>query len=808
MERYICIHGHFYQPPRENPWLEAVEPQDSASPYHDWNARITEECYAPNALSHILDEEGRTVEIVNNYARISFDFGPTLLAWLERNAHEVTTAILQADRESQTRYAGHGSAIAQAYTHMILPLASRRDKWTQVVWGVQDFAHRFGRLPEGMWLPETAVDLETLEILAAHGIRFTILAPHQAMRVRKIGTSRWEDVTGGKVDPTTAYLLHLPSGRTINLFFYHEPISHAVAFEGLLANGEEFARRLLSGFSAAKEGAQLVHIATDGETYGHHHRFGDMALAYALHTIESSGLARLTNYGEYLEKHPPEHEVEIFENTSWSCAHGVERWKSDCGCNTGMHPGWNQKWREPLREALDWLRDSLVTPFEVSAGELLRDPWKARDDYIHVLLNRSVEFVDSWLHNHAARPLSREEKVTVLKLLELQRHAMLMYTSDAWFFDDLSGIETIQVLRHAGRVLQLAQETLQKDLEPGFLERLEKAKSNIASYGDGRKIYEEFVRPAVVDLEKLVAHYAVSSLFESYPQQARVYCYIVDREDLRVFQAGEVRLAVGRVHVRSEITWESGQYSFGVLHFGDHNLNATVRRFQGEEAYEAMVEGIVGPFQRADFPEVIRCMDSHFQGKRYSLHSLFKEEQRRILERILEVTLAEAEASYRHIYEHYAPLMNFLHDLGIPLPREFQAAAEFVLNRSLRRALESEAFNPTEIHSILEEIRKRKVPLDTAPLALAAQQVIERMAEQFLEDPANLSLLQEFASAVELIHSLPFQVNLWRAQNLYYHALKTVYPGFRRKAVEGDTKAQVWIEQFTSLGRKLAVRVE
>jgi alpha-amylase/alpha-mannosidase (GH57 family) len=807
MERYICIHGHFYQPPRENPWLEAVEPQDDAYPYHDWNERVTEECYAPNALSRILDREGLIVEIVNNYARISFDFGPTLLAWMERSAPEVYAAILQADQESQRRFSGHGSAIAQAYTHMILPLANRRDKITQVVWGVRDFTRRFGRTPEGMWLPETAVDLETLEILAEQGIQFTILAPHQARRVRRIGASTWEEVREERVDPTTAYTLRLPSGRAIHLFFYHGPISRAVAFEGLLANGEEFARRLLGALSDAREGPQLVHIATDGETYGHHHRFGDMALAYALHTIESSGLARLTNYGEYLEKHPPEHEVEIFEGTSWSCAHGVERWRSDCGCRTGRHPGWNQGWRGPLREALDWLRDALSDPFAETAGQYLRDPWKARDDYIDVILDRSPESVDRWLGVHAARPLREEEKVRVLKLLELQRHAMLMYTSDAWFFDDLSGIETIQVLRHAGRVLQLAREALGKVLEPGFLEHLQKARSNVPSYGDGRRIYEELARPASVDLEKLVAHYAVSSLFETYPQQARVYAYMVDRQDFQVFQAGEVRLAVGRVQVKSEITWEKGVYRFGVLHFGDHNLDASVFPFEGEEVYRAVAGELVEAFQRADFPEVIRRLDRHFGGTHYSLNSLFKDEQRGILGRILETTLAEVEASYRHIYEHHAPLMNFLHDLGVPLPREFQAAAEFVLNRSLRRALESETLNLSEVQSLLEEIQKRGVHLDAAALAHAARQAVERVAGRFQETPHDPSLLQELASTVELMDTLPFEVNLWRVQNIYYRVLKSVYPQLREKAGLGDEAARAWVEQFASLGRKLSVRV-
>ncbi|MCA1724656.1 MAG: glycoside hydrolase, partial [Thermomicrobia bacterium] len=351
--RYVCIHGHFYQPPRENPWLEAIELQDSAYPYHDWNERITAECYAPNAASRILSGAGRIAQIVQNYARISFNFGPTLLAWMEAQAPDTYAAILDADRESRDRFSGHGAAMAQVYNHIILPLANRRDKWTQIHWGIADFTHRFGRAPEGMWLSETAVDLETLDILAEQGIAFTVLAPSQAGMVREIGAEEWEDVSGARIDPTRAYVQQLPSGRTIALFFYDGPISRGVAFEGLLDRGENLVNRLLGAFSDERDWPQLVHIATDGETYGHHHAHGDMALAYALHHIEAHDLAHLTIYGEYLERFPPTHEVQIIENTAWSCDHGVERWRSNCGCNTGGRPDWNQQWRGPLRAALD-----------------------------------------------------------------------------------------------------------------------------------------------------------------------------------------------------------------------------------------------------------------------------------------------------------------------------------------------------------------------------------------------------------------------------------------------------------------------
>ena len=490
MERYICIHGHFYQPPRENPWLETIEAQDTAYPYHDWNERITAECYEPNTESRILDGENLIVQIVNNFEKISFNFGPTLLSWLENKAPRVYESVLAADRASMKRFSGHGSALAQAYNHMILPLANRRDKETQILWGIADFERRFGRRPEGMWLPETAADLESLDLMAEQGIRFTVLSPYQADRTRQ-QAGRWRNVSGGGIDPTRAYMCPLPSGRRIHLFFYDGPISQAVAFEDLLAQGERLANRLVGAFSETRDWPQLVHIATDGETYGHHHRFGDMALAYALQFIEEQGVATLTNYGDYLEKNPADHFVEIHENSSWSCVHGVERWRRDCGCHTGGRAHWNQAWRAPLREALDWLRDEMSPKFEERCRQVLRDPWAARNDYIHVVLNRSSKNVAGFFDRNTLRELSDEEKTATLKLLELQRQAMLMYTSCGWFFDELSGIETVQVIRYAGRAIQLAQELFGNDIELHFLDRLEKAKSNIPERGDGRSVYEK-----------------------------------------------------------------------------------------------------------------------------------------------------------------------------------------------------------------------------------------------------------------------------------------------------------------------------
>ncbi len=758
--------------------------QDSAYPYHDWNERITRECYGPNAAARIIDAEGKIVKIANNYARISFNFGPTLLAWLEASEPEIYASILAADRESQNRFSGHGSAIAQTYNHMILPLANRRDKYTQVLWGVRDFEARFGRSPEGMWLPETAVDVETLDIMAELGLRFTVLAQHQARRVRPVGSSNWKDVSGGRVDPTTAYQVRLPSERTMNVFFYDGPVSRAIAFDGVLRRGEDFANRLASAFLDSRPWPQLVNTATDGETYGHHHRHGEMALAFALDYIESNGIARLTNYGEFLEKHPPTHEVVIADNTSWSCAHGVERWRSHCGCATGDKPGWTQEWRGPLREALDWLRDALAPEYEKMAGRLLKDPWMARDAYVSAVLNRSSTHVEEFLKEQASQKLDEEAGLAVLRLLELQRHLMLMYTSCGWFFGDVSRIETVQVLQYAGRAIQLAEQLFQRPLEDRFLKRLEAAKSNVPDYESGRTVYEKLVKPAKVDLEGVTAHYAVSSLFESYGDHTQVYCYRVDREDFQTFEAGKAKLAIGRVRVTSEITADSERISFGALHFGDHNINGGVRPLRGDQAYRDLVESMSDAFYRADFPEVIRLMDRHFGESTYSISSLFRDEQRKVLNQILTSTLASVDQTYDQLYQQNAPLMYFLGTLNVPLPKAFQSTAEIVLNTNLRRALSDVEPDVRRIRALLKDAEAFQIPLDGEGLGYALKETVDSVVGQLSEKPAELSDLRRV------------------------DVLQTAYPEFRNRAGSPDGDTKEWVDRFRGLGEKLGVRVE
>jgi alpha-amylase/alpha-mannosidase (GH57 family) len=816
VDRYICVHGHFYQPPRENPWLEVVERQDAAWPYHDWNERITAECYGPNTAARILDDDGRITGLVNNYARMSFNVGPTLLAWLEREDPETYRGILDADRDSAERFGGHGSAMAQVYNHVIMPLASPRDRETQVRWGIADFRARFGRDPEGMWLAEAAADVDTLEVLADHGLAFTVLSPFQAARVRAPGGD-WEDVGGGHVLPTRPYRVALPSGRRIAVFFYDGPISQAVAFEGLLSSGELFAKRLREGFHDG-DGPQLVNIATDGESYGHHHRHGEMALAHTLQLLDRADDVRLTNYGEYLELHPPTHEAEIVSPSSWSCAHGVERWRADCGCTTGGEPGWNQAWRAPLREALDWLRDELAPRFERAAAPLLRDPWVARDDYIELVLDRRPGTVDAFLRRHARRRLDAPQRIRVLSLLEMQRHALLMYTSCGWFFEELSRIETVQVLSYAARALQLAREHAGAgELYGGFRERLEPARSNLPQLHDGRTIFELQVEPAVTDLEKVAAHVAIAGLFRRDDGDRIIGCYDVERQEERVAEAGRSRMAFGCARVRSQITGDEADFEYGVVHLGDHNFSCGVKRSGDPDAFADMAAQLDEAFGTADVPELIRVLDEHFGGHAYSLRDLFKDEQARILGIVLDTTMADVEAAYRSIYRGRAPLLRFLAGLQTGIPAPLRSAAEVVINTELREVMSRDA-DPTRVRSLIEEAERLGLELDLDGLGHAVDETIRRTAETIAARLGDPEVFDRFGSdeeqffrrirqLVEVAGSLPLGADLGRAQHVAYRAVHGHRPALAERAAAGDAVARRWLEHLDAVARDLRIAI-
>ncbi|HUA93407.1 MAG TPA: DUF3536 domain-containing protein [Terracidiphilus sp.] len=822
-KRFVCIHGHFYQPPRENPWLETVETQDSAAPYHDWNERVCAECYATNGAARIVNGKNKIISIVNNYSRMSFNFGPTLMSWLKENAPRTYRMILDGERASRAHFRGHSSAIAQIYNHMILPLASKRDRVTQIRWGIADYQHHFGAPPEGMWLPETAADKASLELLAQHGIKFTILAPHQCKRIRPLkepdprsipaeavlpAPDTWIETPNASVDTTRPYLVRFASGASIAVFFYNGPASRAIAFEGLLNSGEDFAARLKGGFKDSAQ-PQLVHVATDGESYGHHHKYGDMALAYTLNLLDRDKTARLTNYASFLAQFPPEYECEIVDNTSWSCAHGVERWRSNCGCNGGK-AGWNQAWRGPLRRGLDELRDALVPLTEQEGARFFRDVWAARNNYIDVVLDRTPESIERFLSAHQSRALQGEDRIRALELMEMQRHAQLMYTSCGWFFDDISGIETVQIIAYAARVLQLALQLFNSQaasLEPAFLARLAEAKSNVPSAGDGAAIYKKCVRTLELHLEQVAAHYAISSVFTSFAEETELFCYRVRRISHEIYTSGRARLALGRAHIASAITGLQQAFSFAVLHFGDQNITAAVKAYLPDDArsFESFAAEAAEHVQRADFPEVIRLLDRFYGHADYSLTSLFGDEQRRIVQLLLNSTLWDVENSLATIYQDHASLLHYLSQAGLPKPPALALAATFATNAGLRRTLETDPIDQAQLRSYLSLAKADQVPLDTATLSYIADQRMKRAMIELQMSAGSLEILESALALAHILTELPFDLNLWQAQNLWYEIFRT--SGEALAAMPPEERLR-WDKDFADLGTCLAIATD
>lgn len=713
MKKYICVHGHFYQPPRENAWLEKIEYQDSATPYHDWNERITSECYGPNGVSRILNDEGRIVDIVNNYSRMSFNFGPTLLSWLEEQRPATYSRILEADRLSMNNFGGHGSAMAQVYNHIIMPLANRRDKETQVVWGLRDFEYRFKRKAEGMWLAETAVDTETLEVLAENGVKFTVLAPRQAKRYRPLDAEKeWTD----GIDTKCPYLCKLPSGKSIVLFFYDGDRSQAVAFKGLLKDGKEFANYLVDAFDERDEN-QLVNIATDGESYGHHHRYGDMALAYCIRYIETNKLATVCNYSQYLELCPPDREVEIHENSSWSCIHGVERWRTDCGCNAGSGINWNQKWRQPLRRALDDLRNTLTQVYIESMHPYHKDPWALRNAYIDIILERTPEKVNAFLNENFGE-LNDRERTHIMRLLEMQRHELLMFTSCGWFFDEISGIETIQILQYAARAIQLAESESDYEIEADFKNQLAAAQSNIDELGNGKDIYEKKVKPSSLTLTHIGMHYAVSSLFADDPDAITVFNYNCKSTEFRRIAQGGQRLAVGRTHVDSRVTLSQKDFSFVVLYMGQHHLVGMAFERIPLDEFTDFSNKVIAAFQNSNVSEVLELYQTFPEHRSFSFFDMYKDEQIKMLNRILENSLELAATSYQKINVRNYNLINVMKNAQLQPPRLLVHNLEMTLNNDLRNSFSRKEgrINVYKLKRIIKDIKRWNFKMDHTEL--------------------------------------------------------------------------------------------
>ena len=766
----LVIHGHFYQPPRENPWTEEVAAEPSAAPFHDWNERITAEAYRPNGWARVVDDRGRITDIVDNYAHLSFNVGPTLLSWLERHQPRVYERILEADRVG-------GGAIAQAYSHMILPLANERDVRTQVRWGLADFAQRFGRPAAGMWLPETAVNDDVLRVLVEEGVRFTILAPGQAQGVRPLDGDHdsWTNVSDGSIEVGRPHRWFHPDGSGhIDLIFYDGPISHDLAFGLTGLSSQDLLRRV---HDAAVEGNPVV-VATDGETFGHHHKFAERALAYAFsHEAEATGV-RLMHASALVDEVPPTHEVRVRES-AWSCVHGVGRWKEDCGCSTGGEPGWNQAWRAPLRSALDVLRDHTVEVFKRRGRALLRDGWAARDAWINVMLG--VQSIDDFLADQVvvdAAGVDEEGSITALTLLEVQRQAMLMYTSCGWFFNDLAGIETVQIMRYAARLLDLLDELGETDaVRDRFLDRLAAAQSNVADEGDGRAIWHRHVEPSRVDAGRVVAHLALVSLLEGRAPSSAIAGYEIVDHPHRQVSRGALSGVAGHIVLRHQRTRRVYEQVYAAVHLGGLEVFGATRPAdvgRDAELFDQLADAVA---HGERVTTLLRLIVDGFGPREFGLDSALPDAADQIVAGAAD-TLAERFAeTYDRLYVDHRSRLDALITAGYPLRPELRAPMELALARrfevEIARAVHEDGTERFAVaNDIAREARRAGVQLATPHAATTMSATLLAAVERAVERPHDDERAGAALGLLRLVRRLDLPLDLERPQELVFEAIR------------------------------------
>ena len=813
-EVFLTIHGHFYQPPRENPWLEAIELQDSALPFHDWNERINKECYNPNSVSKIVDSRNKILDVVNNYEHMSFNFGPTLLSWMEHFAPLTYERIIKADIESVAEHSGHGNAIAQVYNHIIMPLANDEDKRTQIQWGIRDFEYRFGRRPEGMWLAETAVDDATLRILEENGIKFTVLSPYQADKFKDKNDKDWTDVSWGNIDPARSYRYNIKSapGKFIDLFFYDGAISRSVAFDELLKDGNKFIKRLKEGVSDCRNYPQLINIATDGESYGHHTKFGDMALSYVLKIRAKDEGFKITNYAEYLDKYRSECEVEIKQSSSWSCFHGVGRWKEDCGCSTGGHPGWNQKWRKPLRDALDYLRDELIPVFEKEGQKYFNDNvWNVRNKYIDVILDRGEQNVKRFQQENFKPDLSDEEKVSAMELLEIQRQNLLMYTSCGWFFSEISGIETVQIMKYAARSMQLAAKFTDKNLEENFLNILSEAKSNLPEHGTGKDIFERFVKPSVVTQKQVASLWALTSLYQDFEDVEDVYCYKITRKAYKRVQKGSSTFVIGNIEIQSKITLQKSNLIFALMQYAGGDFHCAIKEYSDDVEFNKIKSNLIKSFLLNPLTEIIRALDEYFGKEYFTLKDIFIEERRKILQILLRGKLEKFAQIYKDMYDEGKGSIYHLQGLGLKIPDEFKISAGYALSHKFNDiVVNSDGFldedSIQQARDLNFEAKKIDIKLDKSKSNLIFSrkvlQNINRLVHSFEIQQADVVL-----ELFDNIEALELEVDIAEAQNTYFGK---IYHRIGDVLESGSTRAsnKKFVEMLLNIGEKLNINTE
>ncbi|MBI4817855.1 MAG: DUF3536 domain-containing protein [Deltaproteobacteria bacterium] len=767
---FLVVHGHFYQPPRENPWTGQIEREKSAAPHHDWNERIHSECYRANGYSRVTNSFNQIARITNNYELLSFNFGPTLLSWMEKAHPGAYARVLEADRNSRLRL-GHGNAIAQGYNHSILPLLSARDRKTQLRWGKADFRHRFGREPEAMWLPETGANSATLDDLIDEGMSYVILAPHQAGRIRG-PSGTWKPVPQEGLDTSIPYR-HLHgdgSGRELAVFFYDPDPAQAIAFGAALGSSQGFIEHL----RWAQKGP-LVHTATDGETYGHHHAWGDRTLTYALQDLAPAAGLEVTNYGRVLELLPPRLIVELAagsdgRGTAWSCAHGLGRWMEDCGCQTGAKPGWNQAWRRPLRQALDVLNDKAAKFFGGDASALFVDPWAARDEYVEVLLDPKK--VDEFLGAHGANLATQKRRTRALEHLEAQRSSLLMFTSCGWFFNDLGGLETLQILKYAGRLVDLMRRLGGPPVEAEFLDTLSNAKSNEPELGSGADLYREVVSACGVRPTRVVAHAALTSLANHTGARGQIGSnYSWHRTHEERHRVGRLSVSLGRVAVEELSVEQTDVASYVAIHLGGADFYCAARLGESDaEERTALLEDLHG----ASIPTLLRRAQAAFGPDEFALEHVLPEAREAVAKQVFGGIVDRFVREYKYLYEDNARTIEVLEEAGLELPVELEKAAEFALGHELEREIleqheRSDVPSYERALAIAEEIRAHGLTVTRPRLKRIFEDLVVTATARAAAYP-SFETVGAALSIAELVDKLGLSINRDHAQETIYEA--------------------------------------
>ncbi|OGI07804.1 MAG: hypothetical protein A2Y40_07140 [Candidatus Margulisbacteria bacterium GWF2_35_9] len=776
MLKYLTIHGHFYQPPRENPYLEKIEVQQSAYPYHDWNERITDECYRPNTCSRVLNSDGKIMDIVNNYEYLSFNIGPTLIQWLERYDQETYFKIIEADKASCKRNNGHGNAIAQVYNHIIMPLASQRDKVTQIRWGIDDFKRHFGRDPEGMWLAETAINLDTVKALVENGIKYTILSPFQAEKVRNLFSNVWMDVSSGSIDPTQPYRIYTNDDRTeyLDVFFYDAPISTAISFEHLLRDANSLMERLAHAAGPNEGRPMLIHVSTDGESYGHHEPFGDMCLAYFFKYLAPQHGFKILNYAQFLEMYPPVSEVVLKdgvnnEGTAWSCSHGVGRWKEDCGCSTGAQANWNQRWRAPLRQGLDALRDKLWEIYNREATEYFKDPEKARNDY-YLLISGDIT-ADQFFKKHMKKNINPDEN-KLYKLLEIQRFSQLMFTSCGWFFADISGIETVQIIKYANIAIKYATSFTDEDMESMFQTYMQEAHSNVGPEYNGDVIYNKWIKPYELDVYKAVNQFMVEGELFHELKSRMIYLYQITPGQIIKHSADNVRYIFVNIQTKHQLTLDTKDLSAVII--AEQDDLRTVITENGEVNLTVFYEKFK---LQKDSVKKLEMLTETFPIQK-TMKDLNFEESATIMDFLWEKKYSNLIHSLDNIFKTFEGLIKSTITMGGYLPPEIKSILEMVFSAKYYESIQKMDINKDEDVSEVKEVIDMSRKLMLVINKDRAKKYLEKMLVYLMEkikDPFMKDDVENIIKFLSILDKLDIKINKTVAENIafsFYQEIK------------------------------------